>query len=101
MISRETRFTPASEATVKPMDDHGVIVDMRTGKCWDLNQVGFAIWTLAAEGKSVADTIAAISTRYAVSSETSETDVFAFLRTLVNAGLLVAAPGHAEDGTAG
>jgi hypothetical protein len=96
-ISRDTSFKPAREATVKPLDDRGVIVDMHTGKCWELNPIGFAIWTLVAEGKSVADTIAAISARYAVSAGTSETDVLTFLESLVNAGLLNPTP---ESGSA-
>ena len=96
MISNDTRFTPASAATVKALDDRGVVVDMRSGKCWELNPVGFAIWTLVAGGASAADASAAIAARYAVAPGTSQTDVFAFLGSLVDAGLLLTDSGGGE-----
>ena len=99
-ISVDTCFRPAPEATVKSLEDRGVIVDMRTGRCWELNAVGFAMWTLAAEGRSVAETIAAISARYGVSPGTSENDVSAFLQSLVDAGLLNPSPRGSADRTA-
>lgn len=81
-------FRPASDAAVRPLDDRGVVIDMKSGRCWELNRVGFAIWRLVSEGKSVGETIDAVTARYGVSPGTSRNDVLSFLDSLVNAGLL-------------
>jgi hypothetical protein len=96
-VSTESRLTTAADAQVKPLNDSGVIIDTRTGKCWELNPVGFAIWQLIAAGKSVGETVEAISVRYAVSAGTSKDDVLGFVQSLVSEGLLEAAPGAGSD----
>jgi hypothetical protein len=84
----EARLHPSTDATVKPIDDRGVIVDMRTGRCWELNRVGFAIWQLVVTGKSPDEAAEAIATRFDVESGTSKRDVLAFVQSLADEGLL-------------
>ena len=87
-VSTESRLTAAADAQVKPLQDSGVIIDTRTGKCWELNAVGFAIWQLIAEGKSVGETAEAIAARYSIAMGTSKQDVLDFVQSLVGEGLL-------------
>ena len=87
-VSTESRLTTAADAQVKPLHDSGVIIDTRTGKCWELNPVGFAIWQLIAAGKSVGETVEAIAARYAITVGTSKEDVIDFVQSLVSEGLL-------------
>ena len=91
-ISTESCLTPTADAQVKPLDDCGVIVDTRTGKCWELNAVGFAIWQLIAAGQSIGETVKALASRYSISIAASTNDVTTFVQALMREGLLEVLP---------
>jgi hypothetical protein len=82
------RLTPGPDAQVKALNDCGVIVDTRTGKCWELNAVGFAIWQQIAAGKTLAEAAEALAARYSISKTTTADDVMAFAQSLLREGLL-------------
>lgn len=96
-LSTAARLTPGPDAQVKPLNDCGVIVDTRTGKCWELNAVGFAIWQHIAAGKTLAETAEALASRYSISAATSSDDVLAFARSLLREGLLQLSAGTDTD----
>jgi hypothetical protein len=87
-LSTAARLTPGPDAQVKALDSGGVLVDTRTGKCWELNAVGFAIWQQIAGGKTLAETAEAVAARYSISTATSMSDVLAFAQSLLREGLL-------------
>ena len=87
-IAAHSRFRAAADAQVKPLDDGGVIVDTRTGKCWELNPVGYAIWQHIVAGKSVGETAEAVAARHSISIDSSAEDVMEFVRSLVRERLL-------------
>jgi hypothetical protein len=89
-VSPEARLFPSAHATVRAIDAGGVVVDMRTGRCWELNSVGFAIWQLIVDGRSVTEAAYEIATRYAVEIGVASHDVLAFVQSMVVAGLLEA-----------
>lgn len=87
-IAADSHLRTAADAQIKSLDDRGVIVDTRTGKCWELNAVGFAIWQYIAAGKSIGETAEALAARHSISIGKSTEDVMSFVRSLVGEGLL-------------
>ena len=87
-LSAATRLTRTSRVEVKAIDDRGVVVDMQTGRCWELNPVGFAVWLRLAEGKSLEEVSDIVASLYRIEIEASVRDVSEFARVLVDAGLL-------------
>jgi hypothetical protein len=96
-ISAASRLTPTADAEVKQLNDCGVIVDTRTGKCWELNAVGFAIWQQVAAGKSVGETAEAVAARYSIAIGTSANDVLTFVQSLAREGLLELSPANTDS----
>jgi hypothetical protein len=91
-VSNASRLKPSVGAEVATVDDTGVIVDTRSGKCWQLNAVGLEIWQLIAAGKSVGETIDTVAARYSIPTETSRTDVMSLVQSLLREGLLAPTP---------
>jgi hypothetical protein len=100
-LSTAAHLTPGPDAQVKSLNDGGVIVDTRTGKCWELNAVGFAIWQQIAAGKTLAETAEAVAARYSISTVTSADDVLAFAQSLLREGLLELPAGTDPDAATG
>jgi Coenzyme PQQ synthesis protein D (PqqD) len=88
-VSTETRVSVATHATVQPLDDRAVVLNLRTGKCWELNATGLAIWRSLIAGESVGDTAEAIAARYSIHVDVSRQDVVELVRSLIGEGLLV------------
>jgi hypothetical protein len=87
-LSDDTRIVPSRQVTARKVEDRAVLVDLETGRCWELNRVGFAIWQLLASGESVARTASAVSARYGVSGDVTRGDVLVLLRSLLEAGVV-------------
>jgi Coenzyme PQQ synthesis protein D (PqqD) len=90
-LSTATRLAPTSRVEVKALDDRGVIVDMHSGRCWELNPVGFRIWQHLADGRSLEEVSQIIASQYGIETEVSVRDVTDLARSLVDAGLLAPA----------
>jgi Coenzyme PQQ synthesis protein D (PqqD) len=87
-LSAATRLTRTSRVEVKTIDDRGVVVDLQTGRCWELNQVGYAIWQRLAEGRSLEEVSSTVASLHDIEIEKAMRDVTAFVGVLVDAGLL-------------
>jgi hypothetical protein len=74
---------------VKPLDDRGVIVDMNTGRCWEVNKIGFVIWQCLSNGRTIAETVELIASRFSVDVGVARQDVLAFVESLTRQGLLI------------
>ena len=92
-VSNDSRLV-TTNVEVRALDDRGVIVDTRSGKCWELNAVGFAIWQQIAAGRSVGETVDAVGAGYAVPADTLRADVVSFVRSLLNEGLATLQAGN-------
>ena len=96
-VSMDARLRPTADTQVKPVGDSGVIVDTRTGKCWELNLVGLAIWRLLGEGRSIGETVEAVHAQHAISIATATNDVLGFVQSLLREGLLELLPAAGTD----
>ena len=77
---------------VQPIDGGSVLMDVATGDCFELNQIGAEIWTLFAEGRSQASIVAALVSSYDIRPEAVESDVRALLADLKRHGLVAPRP---------
>ena len=71
------------------MNGSTVMMDIMTGKYYNLGQVGGRIWELLEEPMTVAALIEKLTDEYDVSAQQCRADTVPFLATLVQRGLLV------------
>ena len=71
------------------MNGSAVMMDIMTGKYYNLGQVGGRIWELLEEPMTVAALIKKLTEEYDVSAQQCRADTMPFLTALVQRGLLV------------
>jgi hypothetical protein len=69
-----------------------VLVDTRSGVCFELNRTGAEVWELLASGATVTSICAALSARYGVARETVATDVNGIVDALWKQKLIETSP---------
>ncbi|MBQ7229310.1 MAG: lasso peptide biosynthesis PqqD family chaperone [Oscillospiraceae bacterium] len=72
------------------MNGSAVMMDIMTGKYYNLGAVGGRIWELLEEPMTIASLVQKLTAEYDVSAETCRTDILPFLDTLLERGLLLA-----------
>ena len=70
------------------VDDETVILDLESGMYFGLDGVGKRIWESVAEGKTLRDIAATISSEFEVEEGQALDDIFQFTADLVERGLL-------------
>lgn len=71
------------------MNGSAVMMDIMTGKYYNLGEVGGRIWELLEEPMTVGALVEKLTGEYDVSAEQCRTDIAPFLKTLLERGLLV------------
>ena len=71
------------------MNGSAVMMDIMTGKYYNLGEVGGRIWELLEEPMTVAALVQKLTAEYDVSAEQCRTDILPFLGKLLERGLLV------------
>jgi len=72
----------------RSLGDGAVLVDMRTGNCFELNGIGAEIWQLLAPGTTEATICAEMAQRYPVERAVLARDVRTLLQELARHGLV-------------
>jgi len=72
-----------SEPTAADVDGRIVVMSVRTGSYFDLNQVGTEIWRMLSEPRSVSEIFDSLCLLHDVDAKTVCRDVMPFLQTLV------------------
>ena len=70
------------------MNGSAVMMDIMTGKYYNLGQVGGRIWELQEEPMTVSALVQKLTAEYDVSTEQCRADIMPFLNTLLERGLL-------------
>ncbi len=79
----------ASEAQVSSeLSGEAIILDLKSGVYYGLNEVGASIWNLIQQPKTVAEIQDAILAEYEVESEKCDRDVLVLLQDLAAKGLV-------------
>ena len=71
------------------MNGSAVMMDIMSGKYYNLGEVGGRIWELLEEPMSVTELVQKLTAEYDVSAAQCRTDIEPFLSTLLDRGLLV------------
>lgn len=82
------------EFTVASMTDGAIVLDTRTGDCFELNQTGASIWTRMKSGRTGREVLAALTAECAAPAAQIEADLRALLADFLARGML--APATAE-----
>ena len=73
------------------MNGSAVMMDIMTGKYYNLGQVGGRIWELLEEPMTVAALVKKLTDEYDVSAQQCRSDIEPFLNTMLSRGLLLEA----------
>ena len=71
------------------MNGSAVMMDIMTGKYYNLGQVGGRIWELLEEPMTLSALVEKLTAEYDVSADQCLADIIPFLAKLVNSGLLL------------
>lgn len=86
----DTRFSPAPHLAHRVIGGEVVFSDVEAGHYFTTSGVGTCIWHLLCRGARFGDIVAAVVGRYPENPARMRRDVDAFVRTLVDNGLVVA-----------
>lgn len=85
MSDRPERICPNADVVfAKVIDGEAVIMNIRSGIYYSMDQVGALVWTNVEEGASLEDIVAAIVGTYAVSAERARADVERLVQELLS-----------------
>jgi len=74
--------------SVREFDHEWIVLDLRQGAYFGLNELGGAIWQAISAGKSPAETAGLLGAVYDCSETSALQDVLEFVEELVDRGLL-------------
>ena len=78
------------------LDGETVLLDLKSGVYYSLNEAGTVVWNLFAEGATEAELAGALAAEYEVPAEEALRDVRELLKDLCDEGLIVEEAGPAE-----
>jgi hypothetical protein len=76
-----------SEVTVRSTPNGALLIDLASGRCWQLNRMGADFLSAIDAGKSLGEVLDAMGGRYDVSREVLERDLIRLAQELSDAGL--------------
>lgn len=88
--SREMRFRTAEHVVSTQQADATVLLDIRGGTYYTLNDVGGRIWACLSEGASVGGVVERLAAEFDVPAETLSGDVAEFVEELGRSKLVTA-----------
>jgi hypothetical protein len=85
-------FILKSGVTFRPLETGGLLVDLATGECWEVNPTGATLWNRLVGGQTLREAIEGLQEEYDVVREAVEQDAVRLCSDLVAAGLLGTSP---------
>ncbi|WP_366918539.1 lasso peptide biosynthesis PqqD family chaperone [Acaryochloris sp. IP29b_bin.148] len=87
-ISADTTVVATSEQVSSDLAGESVILNLKTGMYFGLNEVGASVWTLLQQPRSVQEICDQILNEYEVDSEQCQQDVLKLLQELIESELI-------------
>lgn len=87
-ISPNTTIVASRDQVSSDLAGESVILNLKNGTYYGLNEIGSVIWNLIQEPKTLADIYVHIQQEYDVDAQTCEADIQALLQDLINAQLI-------------
>ena len=88
VISDQAQIVATKDQSSCPLGDDTVILDLKAGLYFSLNNVGAMIWQLIQQPKSVKEIREAILANFDVEREVADRDLLALLRELATRNLV-------------
>ncbi|WP_066384673.1 MULTISPECIES: PqqD family peptide modification chaperone [unclassified Anabaena] len=89
LISSEySRIVASQEQVSSELEGEAVILDVKSGVYYGLNQVGASVWNMIQAPKSIKEIQAALLAEYEVEPEVCERDLMILLEDLAAKGLI-------------
>lgn len=88
-MDKNTILTRKDGIMTGDMNGDTVMMDIETGKYYNLGEVGGRIWELLEFPTSLGELLNALTAEYNVSAEQCESDTVPFLESLAGCGLIV------------
>jgi hypothetical protein len=76
------------EVILRTTPSGALLIDMMTGRCWQLNQLGADFLSQIDTGKAFRDVFDALGSRYDVSPDVLRRDLFRLAQELLDGGLI-------------
>jgi len=92
-IDETTRVVRNEDLPTGEIDGELVALDLDRGECFGMDEVGSALWAIAAEPVSVGSIADALTQRYEVDRAQCLADIRPFIADLISEGLLRRLPG--------
>ena len=90
--SSETRLRAADDVIFRELAGEAVILDLKSGLYYGLDEIGTRFWTLLMDGGDVGTAVAALLAEYDVDEERLRADVDRLLSDLVSKKLVTTSP---------
>jgi hypothetical protein len=87
-MNLEMKLTIPQQVISRQTGDEMVLLDLESGLYFGVDGVGQRIWETFAEGRNLEEAIAVVVAEYEVEEAQAQADVIAFVRNLVDRGLL-------------
>jgi hypothetical protein len=87
-LKPDDRFAIPAHVAAKLLKDEAVLLDLREGFYFGLNDIGSRIWTLVGEQRTLGEICDMLITEYEVSRDELERHVHKLIEELLNRGLV-------------
>lgn len=88
ILSEDSTVVVSKDQVYSELQGEAVILDVKSGIYYGLNEVGASIWNLIQEPKTVGEIKEALLAEYEVEPQTCDRDLLAILKDLIVKGLV-------------
>jgi len=92
LSSKQARFSLHPDVRYRPMASGGMLVNLATGACFELNRSAAELLTHLLDGATVGGAIDTVQKKYRVALDVVETDALQLCDELLRAGLVTGNP---------
>ena len=86
-LSLDDRLAPSDQIVFRELAGESVILDLKSGSYYGLNQVGTRVWAVVADGGTLRDANDVIFSEFEAPAHVIETEVLRFAAELHDQGL--------------
>ncbi|HVZ73762.1 MAG TPA: PqqD family protein [Polyangia bacterium] len=97
VIDLKSKIRRRTEVAFSAIPSGGILVDLKNGPCFELNQVAASYWELSERNGSLTSICDELLERFTVSRDKLESDVRDLTETLLTAGIIELVPPAIDD----
>ncbi len=87
-IALDAPCTPGPQVCIAERDGRAILMDLRSGSYFGLDDVGTRVWELLAKGRTPVEIFATVEAEYDVPADRLRADATRFLKTLIELRLV-------------